>query len=465
MFCIITPRGSGLYRKASYYLDKWLKSKGRKPLVVRGARQVGKTWLIRDIAQRNNLQLIELNFERSPEYADLFTSNNPDSILRNIEADVGIKCDSKHSLLFLDEIQAKPELLAVLRWFGEDMPELPVIAAGSLLDFALEEHAFSMPVGRISYFYLEPMSYLEFVRASGNDRLCELLESFNIRAHINPKIHSKCLDYYFEYILIGGMPEAVSRWYETKDLGACVKVQQDLIATIRDDFNKYRGRVDTDLLSAVLLSVPEQLGGKYISERVHASSRSAGVKKALHLLEAARICHRVRYTSGNGLPLGAESKNGFFKVIMVDVGLVSVQLGLSRLKIDDARKLVLSNKGPVSEQHAGQQIRIFQSYHEDPALFYWQRAGGRQGEIDYIIQHGTDVVPVEIKAGAKGAMKSLHQFMFDKSLRLAVRCDTNPPSIGQMQVKTTLGDEVSYTLLSVPLYMVEFLPHLLDGAN
>ncbi len=351
----------------------------------------------------------------------------------------------------------------MLRWFGEDLPELPIVAAGSLLDFALDEHTFSMPVGRISYFYLEPMSYLEFVRASGNDKLSDLLESFPPDTDVNPKIHSKCLDYYFEYILIGGMPEAVSRWHETKDLGECVKVQQDLIATIRDDFNKYRGRVNTDLLGAVLLSVPEQLGGKYIAERVHASARSAGVNKALRLLEAARICHRIRYTSGNGVPLGAETKDNFFKVIMVDVGLVSVQLGLSRLKAGDARKLVLSNKGPVSEQYAGQQIRVFQSCHEDPALYYWQRTGGRQGEIDYIIQHGTDIVPVEIKAGAKGAMKSLHQFMFDKNLSLAVRCDINPPSIGQMQVKTTVGDEVSYTLLSVPLYMVELLPQLLDG--
>ncbi len=458
-------RRLGLYRKASYYLDEWMKSNGRKPLVLRGARQVGKTWLIRDFAQRNNLHLIELNFERFPAYADLFTSNNPGSILANIEADFGIKIDTGRSLLFLDEIQAKPELLAVLRWFGEDMPELPVVAAGSLLDFALEDHTFSMPVGRISYFYLEPMSYLEFVRASGNDRLCELLESVTAEDHINPKIHAKCLDYYYEYTLIGGMPEAVSRWYESNDLGACVKVQQDLLATIRDDFNKYRGRIDGDLLHAVLLSVPEQLGGKYVCERVPAPIRSAGVKKALHLLEAARICHRVKYTSGNGLPLGAQGKDGFFKVILVDVGLVSVQLGLSRLKLDDAKKVVLSNKGAVSEQYAGQLIRVFQSYHEDPALFYWQRTGGRQGEIDYIIQHGTGIVPVEIKAGAKGAMKSLHQFMFDKKLPLAVRCDTNPISTGQMHVKTTLGDEVSYTLLSVPLYMVELLPRLLDGVQ
>jgi uncharacterized protein len=444
------------------YLDEWLKSGGRKPLVLRGARQVGKTWLIRDLAKRQRLQLVELNFERSPEYAGHFTTNDPEKIITNIEADLGVSIDSGNALLFLDEIQARPEILAVLRWFGEEMPELPVVAAGSLLDFALQEHAFSMPVGRISYFYLEPMSWLEFVKASGNEKLYKLLKNFSLTETINERIHQRCLEYYLEYILTGGMPEVVSRWYEEKNLGACVKVQQDLIATIRDDFNKYRGNVDTDLLSAVLLSVPEQLGSKYVMERVNAPARAGEVKKALQLLEAARICHRVRHTAGNGLPLGAESKSNFFKVIFSDVGLVSVQLGLSRLKLEDARKMILSNKGAVSGQYAGQQIRVFQSSQEDPALFYWQRIGGRQGEIDYIIQHGTAIVPIEVKAGARGSMKSLHQFMFDKGLHLAVRCDLNPLSVGEMQVKTTLGDEVSYTLLSIPLYLMELLPGLLD---
>lgn len=451
-----------MYRFVSDRLDAWLNSRKRKPLVIRGARQVGKTWLIRDLAKRKNLDLVECNFERSPGMADHFSSNNPQEIIRKIEADLNISINTEKSLLFLDEIQAKPELLASLRWFYEEMPQLPVVAAGSLLDFALEEHTFSMPVGRIEYCYLEPMSFLEFLRASGNESLYTLLQDVEVERPLNNKIHTKCLESYLEYMLIGGMPEVVSEWYESKNSESCIKVQQDLLATIRDDFNKYRNRIDTDLLSNILSSVSEQLGNRFIATRVKNASRTDEVKKALSLLQKARVCHRVSHTSGNGLPLGAESNEKIFKVLLLDVGLAAIQLGLSRLHIKEAKKIVFQNKGPLAEQFVGQQIRVFQSRFEDPSLFYWQRLGGRQGEIDYLIQQGTTIVPIEIKSGARGAMKSLHQFMYDKVLPLAVRIDQNLPSINTMNVKTTLGDEVSYFLLSIPLYLTEILPCLLD---
>lgn len=451
-----------MYRFVSDRLDAWLNSRKRKPLVIRGARQVGKTWLIRDLAKRKNLDLVECNFERSPGMADHFSSNNPQEIIRKIEADLNISINTEKSLLFLDEIQAKPELLASLRWFYEEMPQLPVVAAGSLLDFALEEHTFSMPVGRIEYCYLEPMSFLEFLRASGNESLYTLLQDVEVERPLNNKIHTKCLESYLEYMLIGGMPEVVSEWYESKNSESCIKIQQDLLATIRDDFNKYRNRIDTDLLSNILSSVSEQLGNRFIATRVKNASRTDEVKKALSLLQKARVCHRVSHTSGNGLPLGAESNEKIFKVLLLDVGLAAIQLGLSRLHIKEAKKIVFQNKGPLAEQFVGQQIRVFQSRFEDPSLFYWQRLGGRQGEIDYLIQQGTTIVPIEIKSGARGAMKSLHQFMYDKVLPLAVRIDQNLPSINTMNVKTTLGDEVSYFLLSIPLYLTEILPCLLD---
>jgi len=241
-----------------------------------------------------------------------------------------------------------------------------------------------------------------------------------------------------------------------------VKVQQDLIATFRDDFNKYSKRIKTENLHKVLRSVPDQLGNKFVTSRVDAALRSGEVKNALALLTQARICHKIFHTSGNGLPLGAEANEKFFKVLMVDIGLVSIQLGLSRLKITDARDFIFKNKGSLAEQFVGQQVRIFQSILEDPTLYYWQRTSGRQGEIDYIIQYGATIIPVEVKSGAKGAMKSLHQFMFAKNLELAVRCDQNPQTIHIMDVKTTTGERVSYKLLSIPFYLVEVLPSLLE---
>lgn len=185
---------------------------------------------------------------------------------------------------------------------------------------------------------------------------------------------------------------------------SCMKVQQDLLATIRDDFNKYRNQIDIHLLSNILYSVSEQLGNRFIATRVKDASRANEVKKALSLLQKARVCHRVSHTSGNGLPLGAESNEKIFKVLFLDVGLAAIQLGLSRLNIKEAKKIVFQNKGALAEQFVGQQIRVFQSRFEDPALFYWQRLGGRQGEIDYIIQQRTAIVPIETKSGAKGAL-------------------------------------------------------------
>lgn len=220
-----------MYRNASEKLDRWLGSKKRKPLVLRGARQVGKTWLIRDLARRNRKELIEVNFERTPQLADLFTSNRPDQILLYLEAELNLRIDRENALLFLDEIQAKPTVLASLRWFGEEMPELPVAAAGSLLDFALADHDISMPVGRITYYYLEPISFFEFILASGNDRLYRLLKEMRLTAPLPDALHETCLELYLSYIRIGGMPEVVEEWYSSRNLG----LRQSAAGSIGDD--------------------------------------------------------------------------------------------------------------------------------------------------------------------------------------------------------------------------------------
>lgn len=183
-------------------------------MVLRGARQVGKTWLVRDLAKRQNLNLIELNFERFPNLVDLFKTNDPEEILRNIEAELAIKVDPDKSLLFLDEIQATPELFIKLRWFKEEMPELPVIAAGSLVELAISNQQYSMPVGRITYFFLEQMSFFEYLKATGNDALFEKLDTLELHSVMPASLHEKCLNLYYDYCLIGGMPEVFERMDE-----------------------------------------------------------------------------------------------------------------------------------------------------------------------------------------------------------------------------------------------------------
>jgi hypothetical protein len=406
--------------------------------------------------------LIELNLEKYPHYADLFSNNSPREILKNIEAQLALKIHPESSCLFLDEIQAAPELFSKLRWFREDMPELPVIAAGSLLEFALGKADFSMPVGRITYFYLEPLSFFEFVVASGNEALHEKMITATPQEPLPRSLHARCMELYREYCLVGGMPEVVQTWLDGKDMQACIKIQHDLLATYRDDFHKYGGEIDARLLHRILLSGAKQLGNKFVYSRVDPDVKAPLVKNSLMLLSQAKVCSKVSHTSGNGLPLGAESNDKFFKALMVDIGLISAQLGLSSMRPAELDSLFLSNIGGLAEQFVGQQLRAVQTPATDPQLFYWQRTGGRQGEIDYILQHGIHIIPVEVKSGTAGSMKSLHQFMADKNLDIAVRLDANPPSIEEISVKTTQGQPVTYRLLSLPLYLACNVITLLD---
>jgi predicted AAA+ superfamily ATPase len=450
-------------RSASQFLDQWIKDNHRKPLVLRGARQVGKTWLVRDLAQRHGLRLVEINMERRPELADHFRSNDARRAVGDLSADLGISIDPGTCLLFIDEVQATPQVLAFLRWFREEMPELPVVAAGSLLDFALREHAFSMPVGRISYCYLEPFSFYEFLDASGNELLKKALISAGESLDIAPRIHQRALELFSEYCLVGGLPEVISDWIAKRDDGRRLQLQRDLITTYRDDFNKYRGRISVDLLRGVMDALPRQLGGRFVYSHVDGEAKHRDLKQALDLLRLARVCHRVEHTAGNGLPLGAETNPGLFKVILVDVGLAAVQLGLSRLDLRDLDTVVWANKGGLAEQFVGQHLRCLSQVYEDPGLFYWQRNEGRQAEIDYVIQHGSHVVPVEVKAGKAGSMKSLHAFMQGKKLSCALRLDINPPSSQEVDVMTTTAESVKYRLISLPLYMVESIPAALQS--
>ncbi len=452
-------------RFAANELENWLKNKNRKPIVLRGARQVGKTWLVRDLAKRQKLKLVELNFERLPSLADLFSENNPDEIMRNIEAELAITIKPDSSLLFLDEIQAAPQLFSKLRWFKEEIPNLPVIAAGSLLDFALNKYRYSMPVGRITYFYLDQMSFFEFVIETGNEALFKKMSSFSLESRMPESLHKKSLNLYHDYCLVGGMPEVIQEWVNSKNLKSCIKIQQDLLATYRDDFHKYGGETDAGMLNKILLSVAKQLGNKFMYSRVDPAKKQVGIKKALSMLCQAKVCTKVLHTTGNGLPLGAESNEKFFKALMLDIGLISVQLGLSSIKHSEAKNIIFSNKGGLAEQFVGQQLCACQTPLESPQLFYWQRTGGRLGEIDYVTQHGNRVVPVEVKSGSAGSMKSLHQFMAEKRLNFAVRFNINQPSLENIRVKTTLAKPVSYRLLSLPVYLTERLDELIEQAQ
>jgi predicted AAA+ superfamily ATPase len=452
-----------MQRTLSNSLATWLHSTGRKPLVIRGARQVGKTWLVRHFADLSGKQLIELNFEREPSYASLFASNDPEQILLNLSTVLNQKIDIQNCLLFLDEIQAAPQLFSKLRWFAEDLPQLPVICAGSLLEFVLAEYSFSMPVGRISYMYLEPLSFEEFLLARDKPALYDYLANYNLNVEIPTAIHEQLITLFKEYLLIGGLPAVVSNWLIERSLSRVNQIQNDLLATYRDDFAKYKGRIATERLDEVMMATPKMLGQKFVFSRVNKTVPSAAIKQVLDLLEKARICHRVQSSAANGVPLGAEIKEKYFKEIFLDIGLCSTALGLNLNYMNSVSEIIMINNGGVAEQVVGQLLRTtFESYLE-PTLYCWHREEpGSSAEIDYLIQHGNKVIPIEVKAGTTGTLKSLHFFMGAKKLSTAIRINSDYPSKNIIHVKDNLGNPVDYVFISIPFYLIGQIHRLLD---
>lgn len=453
-------------RDHTLFLVDWLNSNARKPLIIRGARQVGKTWLIRDLAQSQGRRLIELNFEKRPDLESLFSSNDTREILINIAASTGGKIELSKSILFLDEIQAAPRLLEKLRWFAEDMPELPVIAAGSLLDFALAKHEFSMPVGRIGYLYLEPLSFEEFLDAVGQHELRAYLENYQWPLHIPETIHVQCMTGIKEYLVVGGMPAAVSAWAVEKAPNVVNQIQFDLLTTYRDDFAKYSGHLTIDRLEEVMSSAARQLGKKFVYKDANSEVSSAPLKQALDLLSKARVCHRVVSTSANGLPLGAEADQRFFKVIMIDCGLCGASLGLSLHQLRAVSEISMINNGGMAEQLVGQLLRTLTPPYIPPTLYYWQREKkGSEAEIDYVIQYENQVIPIEVKAGTTGTLKSLHQFVKEKKKAIAIRINSDVPRQGPVQIRDADGTSIEYHLISLPFYLLGQLHRLIKSSE
>jgi len=336
------------------------------------------------------------------------------------------------------------------------MSELAVIATGSFLDFMLETYEFSVPVGRIHYLHLEPMSFEEFLKAIEQDKLCDFLENYDLSDEILPYLHEKLWNYLREYMFIGGLPFAVKNWAETKSLIQVSEIQQNLLATYRDDFAKYNKRMSQERLDEVFRAIPRLLGKKFKYSFVNKDIQSLSIKNALNLLCKARICHKVQATSADGIPLSASIKENIFKVIFLDIGLVLANMGLSLnelIKLDDMR---LINEGGLAEQLTGQLLRCAFPDFMEPNLYYWlNEKAGSEAEIDYLIQKNAQIIPIEVKASSTGSLRSLHAFMKLRGLNKALRFNHNTPSTTQINVKNHAGQTINYELLSLPLYLIE----------
>jgi hypothetical protein len=352
-------------------------------------------------------------------------------------------------------------VLAKLRWFAEELPELPLVAAGSLLGFALRSPEVATPVGRITFLHLEPMGFEEFCLALGEEPLVRwlrsevTLERIAASSAAPDELHRHALALFRTWCLVGGMPAAVEAFRIERSLLGVATIQRDLLATLRDDFAKYSGRVPHERLRRVLDSVPQQLGSKFTYRRVDRDERASPLKHAVELLCLARVSHRVRTTPARGVPLAAGADEAAFKLLHLDVGLVSTSLGLDLAALESAEDLTLVNQGALAEQAVGQLLRLSMAGNDDPQLFWWRREKrGSEAELDYVHALGSRVIPIEVKAGKTGRLRSLHGFMAERELTLALRVNSGQPSLHDLSVSTPSGD-ARYRLLSIPAYLVE----------
>jgi len=443
-----------MYRHALQDLHSWKSSSNRKPLIIRGARQVGKTFLIRLFAEDNFDHLVEINFERDPEISTIFSSKDPEKILPLLELQFDVSIKPGETLLFLDEIQAAPKVLSTLRYFYEEMPDLHVIAAGSLLDFALEEPAFSMPVGRVEYMHLGPMQFEEFLIAAGKGRHADFLNNLAPGEEIPEPIHKQLLALLKIFLVTGGMPEAIAVYLESKSWQQCESIKQSLLLTYQDDFSKYQGRVPHQRLVRVFKKLPVLAGQKFKYVNVDRNERSADLDRALTMLCRARVAYKVLHSSCNGVPLGATINDRKFKVLFLDVGLMSTASGLSLLDYEKAEDVMMVNAGSVCEQFIGQRLLFSRQPYFEPELNYWVREKkNSSAEVDYVVSEGQAIAPIEVKAGKSGTLKSLHLFLVEKSLPLGVRFNSDIPSLMTLDALLPGGQNLNYRLLSLPLYL------------
>jgi len=426
-------------------LTRWKDSKNRKVLLLRGARQVGKTYCIRKLG-KSFKNFLEVNFEETPEIKTIFKKSlNPEYLCEKLAVYFKTSIKPGETLLFLDEIQACPEVLKSLRFFFEKMPELHVAAAGSLLEFALEQIP-SFGVGRINSLFMYPMTFSEYLTASGDERLERFILNSSSSNPVEPVIHEKILEKLKIFQLTGGMPEVVRTYLEEKDFMLCQEVIDNILTTIKDDFAKYKEKFPVIRLEEVFDSIIYQLGNKFKYSNISPGNPQV-YKDALDLLVKAGLAYKIYHTAARGIPLGAQVNDKKFKVLILDTGIYQRVLGLdlSSYVISDFRSLI--NRGNLVELFVGLELIAHGSPRIHPQIHYWHReAKSSNAEVDYVIARKGKVVPIEVKAGSRGQMQSMHIFLSERNLDEGLRISSE---------NFTTYDKIK----TIPVYAVKNILH------
>ena len=466
-----------MYRNITNTLIDWKNRKKRKPIVLRGARQVGKSYIIRYFGKKYFKNYIEINLEKETDILSLFQNRAISETIKLLELKYNVTIKEGETLLFLDEIQSVPELYPKLRYFYEEMPDLHIITAGSLLEFLLEEHDFSMPVGRIEYLYLGPLLFDEFLLGLGKGKLLEYLNAYSIDDSNNKiplSIHNELMELFKKYIYLGGMPEVIESFIENEESFKNAElVKQSIIQTYQDDFVKYNKKIDYILMTKIYNRLPITVANKVKYSNLDTNEKSKNISNILHLFELAKIIYGVKHSASNGVPLEAETNDKIVKNLFLDVGLLLSMQGLNYNDLDfteTAQNQNLSNIGNISEQFVGQHLLYSLEEFIKPKLHYWVREkSNSSAEIDFVIAQNSKIIPIEVKSGKTGSLKSLQRFLLEKKLKFAVRINGDLPSLIDVENRLTTKEEIRYKFLSIPFYMVyrvrEIIEEMFENEN
>jgi len=437
-----------LKRTIDEELLNWKLAKKRKPLMIRGARQVGKTSTVKNHAS-HFVYFVEINFDEQPFFSSIFEKNlSVFEVCEQLAVLTNTPIVAGETLLFFDEIQTCIPAISMLRYFYEKMPELHVIAAGSLLEFVLADIP-SFGVGRVRSLYMYPISFREYLMAHGEHLLLDQLNKASVSNPLSEPMHQKIINHHKKFLIIGGMPEAVSVYVNSKDLLEVQRVLNDLLLSVQADFAKYKSSVPGVRLIEVFNAIALQVATKFTYSYQNATLNNMQIKSAIELLKMAGLVYGVIHSAANGIPLGAEINPKKTKYLIFDTGIFQRLMGLNIADLLVSDDFNVINKGHIAELYVGLELLKAESCYQKSDLYYWQRdAKNSQAEVDYVCQFNNAIVPIEVKAGTKGSMQSLYLFLKEKKLtqgfRISLENFSSIEQIGILPIYAVhnLGDNV-----------------------
>lgn len=437
-----------MQRSIDAALIAWKNDSTHLPLIIRGARQIGKTYSIRMFGESQFKNYVEINFELDPQFKACFSQLDPHQIIQELELLTSHSITPGQTLLFLDEVQECPQALMALRYFKEKLPDLHVIAAGSLLEFVFNDSEFRMPVGRVQFLFMQPLSFKEFLVAMGHEKLRDFIETAPLRDNTIPdSVHARCLELIRQYSVLGGMPAVIQEYQRTGSYKKAQDMQSILLNTYQNDFGKYAKGNQINYCRLLFTKAPQLVSKQFKFSQISTEIQSRELKPALTKLVQASVLHLVYATSASGLPLNALLNEKKMKLLFLDIGLLK---RASHLDIDLLleQDLFLINQGQLMEQLVGQELLASQDRLMPPEVYFWARdARGASAEVDFVLNFGRQILPIEVKSGHSNQMKSMRIFLEEQKIPYGIK-------ISQAPIK------IEKNIISLPVYLTSEISRL-----